>query len=167
MATHSSILAWRIPWTERPGRLQSTGSQRVRHDWATRRKGIQPSNVISSFRRFRWSREGFCWGVQPTWAVGPSAHKDPRRRRLHRTRSFATWVTGKRLRVSKTGVLQGLLWLQSKKRQLILEALGEGLSQYWQDYHTTVIYAIDHTYSMHKIHVLDFIYMWASLVVQS
>ena len=31
MATHSSILAWRIPWTEEPGGLQSTGSQRVRH----------------------------------------------------------------------------------------------------------------------------------------
>ena len=32
MATHSRILAWRIPWTEEPGGLQSTGSQRVRHD---------------------------------------------------------------------------------------------------------------------------------------
>ena len=32
MATHSSILAWRIPWTEEPGGLHSTGSQRVRHD---------------------------------------------------------------------------------------------------------------------------------------
>ena len=32
MATHSSILAWRIPWTEEPGRLQSTGSQRVGHN---------------------------------------------------------------------------------------------------------------------------------------
>ena len=32
MATHSSILVWRIPWTEEPGRLQSTGSQRVGHD---------------------------------------------------------------------------------------------------------------------------------------
>jgi len=32
MATHSSILAWRIPWTEKPGRLQSMESQRVRHD---------------------------------------------------------------------------------------------------------------------------------------
>ena len=31
-ATHSSILAWRIPWTEEPGRLQATGSQRVGHD---------------------------------------------------------------------------------------------------------------------------------------
>ena len=32
MATHSGILAWRIPWTEEPGGLWSTGSQRVRHD---------------------------------------------------------------------------------------------------------------------------------------
>ena len=32
MATHSSILAWRIPWMEEPGRLQSMGSQRVGHD---------------------------------------------------------------------------------------------------------------------------------------
>jgi len=32
MATHSSILAWRITWTEKPGRLWSMGSQRVRHD---------------------------------------------------------------------------------------------------------------------------------------
>ena len=35
IATHSSILAWRIRWTEEPGGLQSTGSQRVGHDWAT------------------------------------------------------------------------------------------------------------------------------------
>ena len=35
MATHSSILAWKIPWTEAPGRLQSMGLQKVRHDWAT------------------------------------------------------------------------------------------------------------------------------------
>ena len=35
MATHSSILAWRIPWTEEPGRLQSMGLQRIRHDLAT------------------------------------------------------------------------------------------------------------------------------------
>ena len=34
MATHSSILAWRTPWTEEPGGLQSMGLQRVRHDWA-------------------------------------------------------------------------------------------------------------------------------------
>ena len=33
MATHSSTLAWRIPWREEPGRLQSMGSRRVRHDF--------------------------------------------------------------------------------------------------------------------------------------
>ena len=32
MATHSNILLWRIPWTEEPGGLQSTGLQRIRHD---------------------------------------------------------------------------------------------------------------------------------------
>ena len=35
MATHSSTLAWKIPWTEELDRLQSMGSQRVGHDWAT------------------------------------------------------------------------------------------------------------------------------------
>ena len=35
MATHSSILAWRIPWTEETGEVQSMGSQRVRHTWTT------------------------------------------------------------------------------------------------------------------------------------
>ena len=35
MASHSSTLAWKSPWTEKPGRLQSVGSQRVRHDGVT------------------------------------------------------------------------------------------------------------------------------------
>ena len=50
MAIHSSTIAWKIPWTEEPGRLQSVGLQRIRHDWATSLslesplvcKGIQP-----------------------------------------------------------------------------------------------------------------------------
>ena len=36
MATHSSILTWRISWTEKPGWLQSMGLQRIRHDWTTK-----------------------------------------------------------------------------------------------------------------------------------
>ena len=43
MAAHSSILAWRIPWTEEPGELQSIESQRVRHNWATK-----PEHPLSS-----------------------------------------------------------------------------------------------------------------------
>ena len=38
MATQSSILSWRIPWTEEPDKLQSTGSQGVRHDIAAKKK---------------------------------------------------------------------------------------------------------------------------------
>ena len=38
MATHSSILAWRIPWAEEPDGLQSMGQQRIRHNWATNTK---------------------------------------------------------------------------------------------------------------------------------
>ena len=40
-ATYSSILAWRIPWTEAPGGLQSLGLQRVRHDWVTKHSTTQ------------------------------------------------------------------------------------------------------------------------------
>ena len=45
MATHSSILASRIPWTEEPGRLPSTGLQRVEYDWATN----PAQHVLSSY----------------------------------------------------------------------------------------------------------------------
>ena len=51
MATHSSILAWRIPWTEEPGVLQSMGSQRVGHDWATHTFLVASATL---FRRRRW-----------------------------------------------------------------------------------------------------------------
>ena len=44
MAIHSSTIAWKIPWTDEPGRIQSMGSQRVRHDWAT---SLSLSNICS------------------------------------------------------------------------------------------------------------------------
>ena len=47
MANHSSILPRRIPWTEAPGRPHSTGSQRVRHDWATDTTTLEPEPSIS------------------------------------------------------------------------------------------------------------------------
>ena len=57
MAAHSSILAWKIPSTENPGRLQSMGSLRVRHDWAT---------SLSLFTFMHWRRK---W--QPTLVFLP------------------------------------------------------------------------------------------------
>ena len=54
MAAHSTILAWKIPWMKEPGGLQSVGSQRVGHDWATNThtkfwkfSGIVSSNIFS------------------------------------------------------------------------------------------------------------------------
>ena len=57
MATHSSALAWKIPWMEEPGRLQSMGSRRVGHDWAT---------SLSLFTFLHWRRK---W--QPTLVFLP------------------------------------------------------------------------------------------------
>ena len=60
MATHSSTLAWRIPWTEEPGRLQSMGSLRVRYYWAT-------SLSLSTF--MHWRRK---WQSTPVFLPGES-----------------------------------------------------------------------------------------------
>ena len=48
MATYSSILAWRIPWTEEPGELQFMGLQRVGHDLVTEQRQQQFSKTMSS-----------------------------------------------------------------------------------------------------------------------
>ena len=50
MATHSSILAWKIPWTEEPGWLLSMGSQRVRHNWATSLFSKSPIQIWNTNR---------------------------------------------------------------------------------------------------------------------
>ena len=50
MATHSSILAWRIQWAEEPGGLQSTGLQRVGHNWATNNTYTVDLQCYVSFR---------------------------------------------------------------------------------------------------------------------
>ena len=55
MATHSSILAWGIPWTEGPSRLQFMGSQRVRHDWSN----LAQHREVLSWIRPRYSMTSF------------------------------------------------------------------------------------------------------------
>ena len=60
MAPQSSILAWKIPWTEEPGRLQSMGSLTVRHDWAT---------SLSLFTFMPWRRK---WQPTPLFLPGES-----------------------------------------------------------------------------------------------
>ena len=54
MATHSNILAWRIPWTEEPGGLSSIGSQRIGNDWVkslSHLRAIKPQNLLSFTQR--------------------------------------------------------------------------------------------------------------------
>ena len=60
MATYSSTLAWKIPWTEEPGGLQSMGSLRVRRDWAT---------SLSIFTFLHWRRK---WQPTPVFLPGES-----------------------------------------------------------------------------------------------
>ena len=60
MAPHSSTLAWKIPWTEEPARLQSMGSLRVGHDWAT---------SLSLFTFMHWRRK---WQPTPVFLSGES-----------------------------------------------------------------------------------------------
>ena len=60
MAPHSSTLAWKIPWTQEPGRLQSMGSLRVGHDWVT---------SLSLFTFLHWRRK---WQPTPVFLPGES-----------------------------------------------------------------------------------------------
>ena len=60
MATHSSTLAWKIPWTEEPGGLQSMGSRRVGHNWAT---------SLWLFTFMHWRRK---WQPTPVFLPGES-----------------------------------------------------------------------------------------------
>ena len=60
MAPHSSTLAWKTPWTEEPGRLQSMGSLRIGHDWAT---------SLSLFTFMHWRRK---WQPTPVFLPGES-----------------------------------------------------------------------------------------------
>ena len=65
MATHSSTLAWEIPWTEEPGGLHSMGSRRVEHNWMT---------SLSLFTFMHWRRK---WQPTPVFLPGESQGPEP------------------------------------------------------------------------------------------
>ena len=62
MATRPSFLPWRIPWTEKPGELQSTGSQRVGHDLATKQTAIHKQMPLTNIIPETCSRGLLVWG---------------------------------------------------------------------------------------------------------
>ena len=94
MAPYSSTPAWKIPWMEEPGRLQSMGSLRVRHDWAT---------SLSLFIFMHWRRK---WQPTPVFLSGESqgrgslvvvygvAQSQKRLKRLS-SHSLSRWLSGK------------------------------------------------------------------------
>ena len=65
MATHSSFLAWRIPWTQEPARPQRTGSQRVGHGWVTKQQ--QPQELEEEF----WELSKYKLGAAKFFSTGP------------------------------------------------------------------------------------------------
>ena len=104
MAPHSSTLAWKIPWMEKPGGLQSMGSRRVRHDWAT---------SLSLFTFMHWRRK---WQSTPVFLPGESQG----RRSLvgcrlwGRTESDTTEVTQQQQHECFHFVLQNTEWTGNK-----------------------------------------------------
>ena len=97
MAPHSSTLAWKIPWTEEPGRLQSMGSWRVRHDWAT---------SLSFFTFMHWRRK---WQPTPVFLPGES-----------QGRGGAWWAV-------VYGITQSRTWLKQLSSSSSCLALGNDL----------------------------------------
>ena len=64
MATHSSVLAWRIPWTEKPGRLQSMGSHRVGHNWSDLAAWLVKILSVNKVFLYHITEISFLWEMQ-------------------------------------------------------------------------------------------------------
>ena len=82
MALHSSTLAWKIPWTEEPGRLQSMGSLRVGHDWVT---------SLSLFTFMHWRRK---WQPTPVFLPGESQGRGAWWAAIYGVAQSRTWLKG-------------------------------------------------------------------------
>ena len=80
MASHSNTLAWKIPWMEEPGRLQSMGSLRVRHDWET---------SLSLFTFMHWRRK---WQPTPVFLPGESRDGEARWAAIYGVTQGWTWL---------------------------------------------------------------------------
>ena len=96
MAPHSSTLAWKIPWTEEAGRLQSIGSWRVGHDWVT---------SLSLFTCIHWRRK---WQPTPVFLPGESQGRGSLWAAVYGVSQSWTWL--KRLSSSSSNSLLTYRW---------------------------------------------------------
>ena len=80
MATHSSTLAWKIPWMEEPGRLQSMGSQRVGHHWTTSLHSLHSLHTLSLEKEMATHSSILAWRIpwteEPGWATVHGGHRE-------------------------------------------------------------------------------------------
>ena len=90
MAPHSSILAWRIPWTEEPGELQSMGLQRVGHDWVCAHTHTPLRNEYISFLVAQMIKNPTA--MQETW-VQSLGQEDPLEKGMATHSSILAWRT--------------------------------------------------------------------------
>ena len=108
MATHSSTLAWRIPWTEGPGRLQSMGLLRVRHDWVT-------SLSLPTF--MHWRRK---WQPTPVFLPGESQGRGSLMAAVYGVAQSRTWLKRLSSSSSKRGTrdqIANIHWTTKKVRE--------------------------------------------------
>ena len=124
MATHSSILTWRIPWTEEPGGLQSMLSQRVRQDWWTNYQ-VQAHSACCT--RGQWIQEMRGCGKEET-LIGESADQEDGRLVPQNNPLTEVWVPGSLLQIRDGGVGEEAQWKGhlSCKHLLEWQASGRG-----------------------------------------
>ena len=134
MATHSSILAWRIPEMEEPGRLQFMGSQRVGHDWATsfyffklvkvKVKSLSPETLYNPVGCVHgiFQAKVLEW-VAISFSSGSSWPRDRARASLTVGRSFTVWATYRNWWIDSYSLVRKCKLIQRGKRE---SGKGEG-----------------------------------------
>ena len=110
MATHSSTLAWKIPWKEEPGRLQSMGSLRVGHDWVS---------SLSLFSFMHWRRK---WQPTPVFLPGESQGRETWWAAVYGVAHSPTQL--KRLSSSNSSIALKVLFRSLKLQSSISESIG-------------------------------------------
>ena len=122
MAPYSSTLAWKIPWTEVPGRLQSMGSLRVGHDWTT---------SLSLFTFMHWRRE---WQPTPVFLLGESQGRGASWAAVYGVAQSQTWLN----QLSSSSSLISYPWLHP----LVVSSL----------FHLTMFYSSSSEFSVVRLH---------------
>ena len=122
MAPHSSTLAWKIPWMEEPGGLQSMGSRRVGHDWAT---------SLSLFTFMHWRRK---WQPTPVFLPGESQGRGAWWAAIYgvaQSRTRLKWLSSSSSRVERQILKCGPLFISSFLKIILFIYFGLLLGLPW------------------------------------